>query len=64
MSAATCTCRPPWPRLNIVIDGGRYEVQPAAAVTPTSALFRARCAGCGAEYPHPFRLSATQTRPA
>ena len=64
MSGAACPCRIHWQRLYTVVDGARYEVEPAVALTPTSALFRAWCAGCGAECPHPFRLGSAQTRPA
>jgi len=42
----------------------RYEVEPAAADSPTSALFRAWCAGCGAEYTYPFRLVTIQSQAA
>jgi hypothetical protein len=49
MSGATCICRIRWPRLYIAIEGVRHEVEPAEADSPTSALFRAWCAGCGAE---------------
>ncbi|GAA0451560.1 hypothetical protein Aca07nite_56140 [Actinoplanes capillaceus] len=47
MSACICLTR--WPRLYVLIEGVRYEVEPAVADSPTSALFRAWCAGCGAE---------------
>lgn len=42
-----------------MIDGVRYEVEPVLADSPTSALFRAWCAGYGAEHTYPFRLSTT-----
>lgn len=54
MSACICLTR--WPRLYVVIEGVRREVEPTVADTATSALFRAWCAGCGAEYTYPFRL--------
>ena len=60
----TCICRFHWPRLYALIDGVRYEVEPCEADTPPSALFRAWCAGCGAEYTYPFRTVAAQTRAA
>jgi hypothetical protein len=47
-----------------VIEGVRYDVWPDAADTPTSVLFRAWCAGCGAEYMFPFRLGTAQGRAA
>lgn len=50
--------------LYVVIEGVRYEVEPAEADTPTSVLFRAWCAGCGAEYTYPFRVSTTTRRAA
>jgi len=56
VNSSACICLTRWPRLHIVIEGVRYEVEPAEADTPTSALFRARCAGCGAEYTYPFRM--------
>ncbi|BCY11125.1 hypothetical protein [Actinoplanes sp. L3-i22] len=64
MNGSACICLIRWPRLYVVIEGVRYEVEPAAADTPTSALFRAWCAGCGAEYTYPFRTVAAQTRAA
>ncbi len=56
MRAATCTCRIHWVRLYAVIDGVRYAVEPTVADTASSVLFRAWCAGCGAEYTYPFRV--------
>jgi hypothetical protein len=47
-----------------MIEGLRYEVEPVATDSPTSALFRGWCAGCGAEYTYPFRLVAVQSRAA
>lgn len=63
MSAA-CTCMPQWQRLYIVIEDVRYEVEPAAADTATSLLFRAWCGGCGTEFTFPFRLGARDLRAA
>jgi hypothetical protein len=54
MSACICLIR--WPRLYVVIEGVRYEVERTVADTATSTLFRAWCAGCGAEYTYPFRV--------
>ena len=51
----TCICLIRWPRLYVVIDGVRCEAEPCETDTPTSALLRAWCAGCGAEYTYPFR---------
>lgn len=45
-----------WERLYTVVEGVQYAVKPTVADTGISALFRAWCAGCGAEYPHPFRV--------
>jgi hypothetical protein len=59
MSACICLTR--WPRLYVVIEGVRYEVEPAVADSPTSALFRA---WCGAEYTYPFRLVTAQSQAA
>ena len=59
MSACICLIR--WPRLYVVIDGVRHEVEPAVADSPTSTLLRAWCAG---EYTYPFRLVAAQSRAA
>jgi hypothetical protein len=61
MNGSACICLIRWPRLYVVIEGVRYEVEPAEADSPTSALFRAWCAGCGAEYTYPFRTIAAQT---
>ena len=57
MSAAACTCRIHWVRLYTVIEGVRYSVEATVVDTATSMLFRAWCAGCGAEYTYPFRVS-------
>ena len=62
MSACICLIR--WPRLYVRIEGVRYEVEPAETDTPTSARSRAWCAGCGAEYTYPFRVSTTPHRAA
>jgi hypothetical protein len=43
---SACICLIRWPRLYVVIEGVRYEVEPTVADTATSALFRAWCAGC------------------
>jgi hypothetical protein len=51
---AACDCSAS--QLYAVIDGVRYEVEPAEATTPTSALFRAWCADCGGEFVEPFRV--------
>jgi hypothetical protein len=64
MSVATCTCRIHWHQLYTVIEGEQYDVEPTAADTPTSVLFRAWCSGCGAAYTYPFRLSTVQSRAA
>lgn len=53
---ASCLCAHPWQQLFTVISGLRYEVVPAPALTPTSALFRAWCSDCGIGYPHPFQI--------
>jgi hypothetical protein len=55
MNGSACICLIRWPRLYGVMEGTRYEVEPAEAETPTSALFRAWCAGCGVEDAYPFR---------
>ncbi|MGJ3227101.1 hypothetical protein ACQEUV_17320 [Micromonospora aurantiaca (nom. illeg.)] len=55
---------PQWQRLYIVIEDVRYEVEPAAADTATSLLFRAWCGGCGTEFTFPFRLGARDLRAA
>jgi hypothetical protein len=47
-----------------MIEGTRYEVEPSPVDTATSLLFRAWCAGCGAEFTHPFRVSAPRDRAA
>ncbi|MFG3423375.1 hypothetical protein [Micromonospora sp. NPDC048063] len=47
-----------------MIEGTRHEVEPSLGDTATSLLFRAWCAGCGAEYTHPFRISATRHQAA
>jgi hypothetical protein len=62
MSACICLTR--WPWLYVLIEGVRHEVEPAVADSPTSALFRAWCAGCGVEYTYPFRLVTTQSQAA
>lgn len=64
MSAAACACPIRWRRLYTTIEGVRYEVEPNPVDTATSLLFRAWCAGCGAEYTHPFRVSAERDRAA
>ena len=64
MSMAACTCPIHWRQLYTMIENVRYEVEPTVADSPTSALFRAWCAGCGAEYVYPFRLSTVQSRAA
>jgi hypothetical protein len=53
-----------WRRLYAVIEGVRYTVEPTVAETVTSMLFRAWCAGCGAEYPYSFRLGERDGRAA
>ncbi|MBW6435839.1 DUF4158 domain-containing protein [Actinoplanes hulinensis] len=60
----SCGCRKASAVRSWTCGGVRYEVEPAEADTPTSALFRAWCAGCGAEYTYPFRTVAAQTRAA
>jgi hypothetical protein len=45
-----------------VIEGVRYEVEPAAANSPVSALSRARCAGCGGRIHIPFRCVTVENR--
>ena len=55
-----CQCPDGWPRLFTVIAGARYSVAPTVALTGTSALYRAWCVDCGAEYPHPFRIDYGQ----
>jgi hypothetical protein len=62
MNGSACICLIRLPRLDVVIDGVRYEVEPPEADTPTSALFRAWCAGCGAEDTDPFRTVDARTR--
>jgi hypothetical protein len=57
MTAVACTCPVHWRRLYTVIAGKRYTVEPAPADTPSSRLFRAWCAGCGAEFTYPFRIA-------
>ena len=64
MNGTACICVIRWPRLYVVIEGVQYEVEPAVADSPTSALFRAWCAGCGTEYTYPFRLSTAHSRAA
>jgi hypothetical protein len=64
MSTAACLCPIRWRRLYAMIEGTRYEVEPSLGDTATSLLFRAWCAGCGAEYTHPFRISATRHQAA
>ena len=64
MSAAACCCPVHWRRLFTVIEGVRYTAEPTLADTATSALFRAWCADCGAEYTYPFRLGTRQARVA
>jgi hypothetical protein len=59
-----CICRIRRPRSYVEIEGRRYEVEPSAADTPTSALLRAWCAGRGAEYTCPYRLVTIQNQPA
>ncbi|MFI6528148.1 hypothetical protein [Streptomyces uncialis] len=55
-SPAACTCSTPWAELVTVIEGERLVVRPAESLGPAAALYRARCAVCGAEYPAPWRL--------
>ncbi|MGW0771850.1 hypothetical protein [Streptomyces sp. NPDC002676] len=66
MTDAGCTCPTPWPALITVVEERCYTVVPAAAHTPASALYLARCAGCGARYTGPWRrLGATsRARPS
>lgn len=64
MSAVACLCPIRWRRLYTMIEGTRYEVNPSPVDTATSLLFRAWCAGCGVEYTHPFRISATRDQAA
>ncbi len=64
MSTTACLCPMRWRHLYAMIEGTRYKVDPSLADTATSLLFRAWCAGCGAEYTHPFRISATHAQAA
>ncbi|PWU52728.1 hypothetical protein DLJ47_17905 [Micromonospora sp. S4605] len=64
MTTAACTCPIRWRRLYTTIEGIRYEVKPAPADTPTSLLFRAWCAGCGAEFTYPFRVDPAHDQAA
>ncbi|MCX5255064.1 hypothetical protein OOK27_13015 [Streptomyces canus] len=60
----TCSCLPSWPALTAVIEGTTYTAAPAPAYTPASALYLARCAGCGALYTHPWRRTSPSTHAA
>lgn len=64
MNTTACLCPTRWRHLYAMIEGTRYKVDPSLADTATSLLFRAWCAGCGAEYTHPFRISATHAQAA
>ncbi|WP_405552240.1 hypothetical protein OHV08_00895 [Streptomyces canus] len=44
--------------------GEPYTAVPAPAHTPASALYLARCAGCGALYTHPWRRASPSTHAA
>lgn len=51
-----CTCPDRWEHLVTVIEGQRLPARRSETIGPTTALFRAYCAACGAEYPGPWRL--------
>jgi hypothetical protein len=43
-------------RVQLGIEGRRLVARPSGTRGPAAALFRAYCAGCGAEYTGPWRL--------
>ncbi|MFI1370292.1 hypothetical protein [Streptomyces griseochromogenes] len=53
--AGGCTCTPAWPALTALIDDTPYTVTPAPSHSPASALYLARCTGCGTPYLGPWK---------
>lgn len=59
---SACTCLNPWENLVAVIEGQTLAARHAKTLGPAAALYRAHCAGCGAEYPGHWRLVPGQRR--
>jgi hypothetical protein len=61
--APVCRCTPRWPGLYVLVDGRRLTCAADGSAGPVSALYYARCSGCDARYPGPWRLQDTSQLP-
>jgi hypothetical protein len=59
-AVTTCACSPEWPRLVSSLDGHQVEGVPSPeGSSPLVWMLglEARCAGCGAAYPHGWAVA-------
>ncbi|MBM7812827.1 hypothetical protein [Saccharothrix algeriensis] len=59
-AVTTCACEPEWPGLRAELDGHEVRGVPSPdGDSPMVAMLglRARCAGCGAHYPHGWAVA-------